>query len=112
MRGNSTSGARGLNPVALLNDIFTAWRLLWSARVPFGLKLLLPVLALVYWFSPIDLLPLNPIDDIALLILALKLFIQFAPGEAVDEVQGNGRRASYSDGDDAIDTTWRVIDDE
>lgn len=110
MRGNSTSGASGLNPAALLNDIFTAWRLLWSARVPVGLKLLLPILALVYWFSPIDLMPLNPIDDIALLILALKLFIQFAPDDAVDQTRGNP--GSHSSGDDTIDTTWRVIDDE
>lgn len=107
---NSTSGARGaFNPAVLLNDIFTAWRLLWSPRVPFGLKLMLPILAMLYWVFPLDLMPGLPFDDIAILVLAVKLFLQLAPSDMTDDTV---RNANQRDEDDAIDTTWRVVKDE
>lgn len=115
MSNNSTSGARGaLNPAVLLNDIFTAWRLLWSPKVPFGLKLMLPILAMIYWVFPLDLMPGLPFDDIALLVLAVKLFLQLAPSDAINNgatrnAQNPGTRR---EDDDAIDTTWRVVSDE
>ena len=116
MSNNSTSGARGaLNPAVLLNDIFTAWRLLWSPKVPFGLKLMLPILAMVYWVFPLDLMPGLPFDDIALLVLAVKLFLQLAPSDAINNGSTNNSTAQNPGGredDDAIDTTWRVVRDE
>lgn len=119
MSNNSTSGARGaLNPAVILNDIFTAWRLLWNPRVPFGLKLALPILAAVYWVFPFDLMPGLPFDDIAILIVAVKLFLQFAQG-AAESGDTNNRATGTNQGtsnrpgdDDAIDTTWRVVNDD
>ena len=111
---NTTSGGR----MNIMNDLATAWRLLWDPRVPMLLKLLLPVAAMVYWISPIDLMAGLPFDDIALMILALKLFINMAPQAAGEPASGgataNQNNSYQSQGfkdDDVIDTTWQVIDD-
>jgi len=117
---NATGGSR-LN---IMNDLMTAWRLLWDPRVPGMLKILLPVAALVYWISPIDLIPGLPFDDIAIMILALKMFINLAPSDAVngaatgnsayqdDGFRQNGAQSTGFDDGDVIDTTWQVIDDD
>jgi uncharacterized membrane protein YkvA (DUF1232 family) len=102
------------NPEAILRDFATAWRLFWDPRVPSALKLLLPVAAIIYWLSPLDLLPGLPIDDIAVLILALRFFVQLAPTDVVDNIRGK-RTQTYSprsEDDNTIDTTWRVVDDK
>lgn len=117
----SAAGSRSLN---IMNDLVTAWRLLWDPRVPSMLKILLPVAAMVYWISPIDLLPGLPFDDIAVMILALKMFINLAPNATANGTdtndstyQSNGfhqngaQGAGFDDGD-VIDTTWQVIDDD
>lgn len=44
------------------------WRLLTSSRVPLGEKLLFVIPAAVYWVMP-DVLPLIPLDDIAVTLL-------------------------------------------
>lgn len=116
------SSHRGWNPIALLNDLYTAWRLLWHPRVPFILKLFLPVLAAIYWVWPLDLIPGVPIDDIAVLLLAARFFVQMAPADVLDELRGRwggGLSGGHSPGDassgddaNTVSTTWRVIDDE
>lgn len=102
------------NVEAILRDFATAWRLFWSPRVPAALKLLLPVVALVYWLSPLDLLPGLPLDDIAVLILALRFFVQMAPTDVVQEMRGGRTQPPPhpSTDDNTIDTTWRVVDDK
>ncbi len=66
------------------------WRLFRDRRVPIYLKLML-VGALLYFLSPVDLIPemLNPLlgmtDDVTILILSLKYFIKLAPKEVVEE---------------------------
>ena len=66
-----------------------AWRLFWDQRVPLWTKLIPPA-ALAYVISPIDIIPdvvlgLGQLDDIAVLLLGLKLFIELAPPEVVRE---------------------------
>ena len=95
----------GWNPVAIVRDVVTAWRLLWDPRVPFSLKMLLPITAAIYWVWPLDLLPGLPFDDIAILLLALRAFVQLAPQEAV-----RGATNRSNDGEPVIDTTWRRVD--
>lgn len=73
----------------LIRQFRLAWRLLKDRRVPWGLKLIPPA-ALIYVLSPIDILPdlglgLGQLDDIAIVLLALKLFIELAPAEVVRE---------------------------
>jgi uncharacterized membrane protein YkvA (DUF1232 family) len=108
------SGAGGWGFSGLVRDLATAWRLLGDPRVPGLLKFALPVLALLYWLSPIDLMPGLPFDDIAVLWAALRLFLSLAPQASVDRAAGGanwsgaGRQA---DDGQVVDTTWRVVDE-
>jgi len=66
------------------------WRLFWDKRVPIYLKLIL-IGAVLYVISPIDIIPdwLYPIigemDDVAVLFIALRLFITRSPQDVVRE---------------------------
>lgn len=98
----------GFTPAAIMRDLSTAWRLLWDPKVPGLLKVALPVFALIYWISPLDLLPGIPLDDMAVVVLAAKLFIQLA--------SQSSRSGSYSsqqgpDDDNTVSTSWQVVDD-
>ena len=111
MRTNSSSGSLGnWNLQVIMRDLATAWRLVWDPRVPALLKLILPVAAFVYWLSPLDLLPGLPFDDIAVLVLALRLFVQMAPTRAVRNTDNPRTQPNRSDDENTIDTTWRVVD--
>lgn len=73
----------------LVRQIRLAWRLFKDRRVPWPLKLIPPA-AFLYIFFPIDVLPdlglgLGQLDDIAIVLLSLKLFIELAPAEVVQE---------------------------
>jgi uncharacterized membrane protein YkvA (DUF1232 family) len=93
-----------------------AWRLLRDARVP-GWAKLIPVAGFLYLLSPIDILPeamvplLGEVDDVVLLLLAVKLFIDLSPPGVVREhlrdlfnVQAN----SPSDKHSYIEVPYRV----
>jgi uncharacterized membrane protein YkvA (DUF1232 family) len=119
MSGNSSyrTGPSAFNLSGILRDLVVSWRLLLDPAVPGILKLLLPVLALVYWISPIDLIPGMPFDDIAVLLLAARLFVSLAPRNSVNRAYtGGGNSNSTStqpeeEDPDIIDTTWRIVDD-
>ena len=76
-------------------------RLMLDRRVP-GLLKLLPIGSLVYLLAP-DLLPFNPVDDVAVIWGALYFFIELAPSHVVEEHVK------------ALSTTvpgeWEVVDD-
>ena len=93
------------NLQAILRDLSAAWRLFWDPKVPMVLKLLLPVAALLYWVWPLDLIPGIPIDDIAVLILALRLFVQLASPNPTNAPPPSAPPEDAN----TIDTTWRVI---
>lgn len=95
------------NLQAILRDLGAAWRLFWDPKVPVLFKLLLPVAAMIYWVWPIDLIPGIPLDDIAVLILALRLFVQLAS----PSTPPSPAATPANDDDNTIDTTWRVIKD-
>lgn len=66
-----------------------AWGLFWDRRVPWAIKLIPPA-ALIYLISPIDLIPdfglgLGQLDDLAVILLGFKLFIELAPADVVRE---------------------------
>lgn len=98
------------------------WRLLHDARVPGWVKLI-PAAGLVYLISPIDLIPdlmipgLGQLDDLAVILLSLKLFVDLCPPGIVKEyledlvgtqsdsgVSGDRPTGPY------IDVPYRVID--
>jgi uncharacterized membrane protein YkvA (DUF1232 family) len=84
-----------------------AWRLFWDRRVPLWTKLIPPA-ALAYLLFPIDLIPdvalgLGQLDDVAVLLIGVKLFIELAPPDVVREhLLALG--ASIKE--------WRVVDEQ
>jgi len=74
----------------LIKQARLAWRLWNDGRTPAWLKLI-PVAALIYFLSPIDLIPdlmlpgLGELDDIAVILLALKFFLDLSPPGIVKE---------------------------
>lgn len=119
MNSNSSyrGGSSALSLSGILRDLAVSWRLLLDPAVPGLLKLVLPVLALIYWISPLDLIPGMPFDDIAILLLAARLFVSLAPRDSVNRAYSGRRNPSppnsQPDEDDGeiIDTTWRIVDD-
>ncbi len=99
-----------------------AWRLLKDPRVGTLAKLAVPVLAGIYVLSPVDLLPdfipvLGQLDDVAIVALALRLFIQLAPPAVVAEhiatmaggtPPSQGGSGGHDDGD-VIEGDYRVV---
>lgn len=72
---------------ALLFDVRVAARLFREPSVPGAVKAVVP-LALLYLVSPIDVLPdflpmLGQLDDLAIALAALKLFLRLCPPAAV-----------------------------
>lgn len=90
-----------------------AWRLLRDRRVPW-LPKLIPPLALLYVLSPIDILPdlslgLGQLDDIAVLLLAIKLFIELCPMDIVHEhLRALGAKIEDWQADEVIEGTFEV----
>jgi uncharacterized membrane protein YkvA (DUF1232 family) len=84
-----------------------AWRLLWDKRVPWLAKLIPPA-TLAYILFPVDIisdpiLGLGQLDDLAVFLLGMKLFIEVAPSDVVREhLEALGARISE----------WRVKGEE
>ncbi len=73
----------------VVQQVKLAYNLLLDPRVP-TLTKLIPVAALAYLFMPIDVLPdialgLGQLDDLAVLMLGLRTFFEFAPAGVVHE---------------------------
>jgi len=106
----------------LITQIRLGWRLWRDSRVPGWVKLI-PIAGLHYFLSPIDLIPdlmlpgLGEVDDLVVLLLALKMFLDFSPQavvrEHVEQLLGRSARQS-STGEptvSAIDVPYRVLDE-
>ena len=70
-------------------QIRLSWALMMDNRVPLPLKVI-PILAVAYVISPLDLIPdivpiLGQLDDIGVLMLALASFNAMAPADVVEE---------------------------
>lgn len=92
----------------VVRQIRLAWRLFWDGRVPLWTKIVPPAV-LAYVVSPIDILPdfppmgLNQLDDVAVVLLGVRLFIELAPPEVVREhLEALGARIEE----------WRVVDED
>lgn len=90
-QGGKTSPGQKLGLIAnMIRDGQLAWRLLNDPRVAAVAKVMIPVLAVLYVLSPVDLIPdvipvLGQMDDLAVLAIALRLFISMAPPAVVAE---------------------------
>ena len=69
---------------SMFDDLRLIARLLKDPRVNFLLKLL-PVGALFYLFFPLDISPVNPLDDGLVLWLGGYFFIELCPDDVVEE---------------------------
>lgn len=108
---NETAGFLG----GLIKQVRLAWRLLRDGRVP-GWAKMIPFVSLLYFLMPIDLIPelalpgLGEIDDIAVLLLALKMFVELSPApivrEHLEDLFGLPKSARQT-----IDGDYRVLDD-
>lgn len=108
--------------VGTIREAYLVWRLLTDGRVPLWLKLM-PIGGLLYLLFPIDVAPdlllgLGQLDDLALLLLAFKLFTHLVPPDIVKEHRReiNSIPGSYrvvkEEKANALEVPYRVIDDE
>ncbi len=121
---NSNGSPRNVDEAAgRLSDILRQGRLilrlLGDARIPMWQKAI-PVIGILYVLSPVDLIPdfivgLGQLDDIAILLLAAKLFLDMTPRNIVaehevamasrDAATGNSDPGSY------VDANFTVLDE-
>ncbi len=108
----------------LLTGVTRRWRLVWALlrdrRVPLTLRAL-PILAVLYALSPIDLLPdrllgVGQLDDLLALILAQGALVRLTPRHLVLEHLGRtgGGRAMDGRASPAakvVDSTGQVVED-
>ena len=101
----------------IVNQIRLIWRLLKDRQVPIWVKLI-PPLAILYLVSPIDIIPdpvlgLGQLDDLAILLLGFKLFVEMSPPGVVqrhrDELAGS---VPPEPGSEVVDASYRVLDDK
>lgn len=108
----------------MLTRMHLAWRLYRDPRVAPRMKVVLPILAVIYLISPIDLIPdvllgagqLDDLTVIALVVMVLGRLSKWAPCSVVEQHlahmskptrdQTRGNQASAN----VIDATYRVVD--
>lgn len=96
------------------------WRLLTDRRISPWLKGLIPALALAYLLLPWDLvadfLPvLGQLDDLAVLLLGMQLFIELCPKGIVQEHLHGGPEphvAGAGTESEVVDAAYRVIEED
>jgi uncharacterized membrane protein YkvA (DUF1232 family) len=66
------------------------WRLMNDSRVPGWIKIGIPVIVLIYFITPVDLIPdfipvLGQLDDFGVLLLGMSMIIRLSPQYVVAE---------------------------
>lgn len=114
-----------------------AWKLYNDPRVSMLLKVAVPVIGLLYFIMPIDLLPdfipvIGQLDEVAIALLLIRMFVALAPTDIVAEYRnktaGGGATGQPSGGasrktsstsagaqatyDDVVDAEYRVVNDD
>ena len=124
MANQASNGTSTQSKTSLLAEILhsgqLAWRLLADRRVSLALKLIVPTLLGTYLLWPADLLPdfipvLGQLDDLAILALGIKIFIELSPRDIVQEYRDllagkAAPRASGSDQGETVDAEYRVVE--
>lgn len=109
-------GARSGVLSELVRNGKLAWRLLKDPRVALPYKLIIPGIAGLYLLFPADLLPdffpvLGQLDDLAIIALAVKLFVELVPKDIVNQYRdGQGPVGSNSGEGQVVDGEFRVMD--
>ena len=92
----------------LISSIRLIWKLLTDSRVPFWIRIALP-LALIYVISPIDILPdfipvMGRVDDIIAIVAGIMILLKLAPKKVVNQYK--------KDDKNIIDGEYREEDQE
>jgi uncharacterized membrane protein YkvA (DUF1232 family) len=117
--GTNTQSKAGVL-TEIMRNAQLAWHLLIDRRVGLLLKLIIPGLMLGYLILPVDLLPdfipvLGQLDDLAILALGIKIFIELSPKDVVREYRGEWAgtppvgTAEPTDNAETLDAEYRVI---
>jgi uncharacterized membrane protein YkvA (DUF1232 family) len=124
MARRSSNGTAAQPKAGVLTEVLRnaqlAWHLLIDRRVSLLLKLIIPGLMLGYLILPVDLLPdfvpiLGQLDDLAILALGIKIFIELSPKDIVREYRGEwtgtspGGPAKPADDGETVDAEYRVV---
>ena len=97
----------------LMDNARLAWRLMGDRRVSTLVKVGIPLLIALYFFSPLDFIPdfllgLGQLDDLGVILLGLGLIVRFSPPTVVEE---HRRALGVSQGEPTrpLDGEYRVI---
>ena len=121
---DSSKKARGPEETAgVLANLFhegqLVWQLLGDPRVATTVKVVLPILAALYVLSPVDLIPdfipvLGQMDDLAIVALAVKLFLTLAPPQVVAELRQKiwhpGQTDQTASEGETVEGQYRVVE--
>lgn len=124
MARRSSNGTAAQPKAGVLTEILRnaqlAWHLLIDRRVGLLLKLIIPGLMLGYLILPVDFVPdfipvLGQLDDLAILALGIKIFIELCPKDVVREYRSEwagtppiGPSGPADDGK-TVDAEYRVV---
>ena len=91
----------------IIKNIKLIWRLLNDGRISPWLKMIIPV-TLLYLLFPVDIVPdfapgLGQLDDIAVILLGLKFFVEMCPEEIVRQ---------HLDELASVVSPWRVVEED
>jgi uncharacterized membrane protein YkvA (DUF1232 family) len=80
---------RRLQALPARSKLRLAWRLLRDRRMPLLVKAIIPAVV-AYLLMPLDIIPdfipvLGQLDDLLLIVLAVRLVLRFTPAELVEE---------------------------
>lgn len=100
---------------AILNQISLTWKLIRDPRVPLWAKAI-PVVAVLYVLSPIDVLPdiipvIGQLDDLGIVLAAMRMFESVIPAYIADEYRAQIERKEQSF--NTVDSRkYRVVEEE
>jgi uncharacterized membrane protein YkvA (DUF1232 family) len=91
----------------IVKNIRLIWRLLNDRRISPWPKMIIPA-TLLYLLFPVDIIPdivpgLGQLDDIAVILLGLKLFVEMCPSEIVRQ---------HLDELASVASLWRVVEED
>jgi uncharacterized membrane protein YkvA (DUF1232 family) len=110
---------RSASRIDVVRHFKLVWRLLTDKRISPWLKAVIPALALGYVLLPWDLVTdfipvLGQLDDLAVVVLGMQLFIELCPKGIVREhLQGGPTEPTSLDAEDeVVDANYRVIEED
>ncbi|HUW15187.1 MAG TPA: YkvA family protein [Anaerolineae bacterium] len=120
MTNDSTSpDKRPASRIDIVRHLKLVWQLLTDGRVSPWVKAVVPALALAYVLLPFDLITdlipvLGQLDDLAVLLLGMQLFVELCPKGVVKDLMQGGPAVSESSSpeEEIVDASYRVVQED